>query len=85
MHEPGAGAAARLGRALADFCCVLAGTASLGSTAAEEKNALVFFALLKALFERRATVPRLVSIVEDGEEDGWRREGVQPEIPTTYK
>jgi hypothetical protein len=32
--------------------------------AAAEKNAFVCFALLKALFERRATAPREVSMVK---------------------
>ena len=71
---------------MADFCCVLAGTASLGSTAADEKNALVFFALLKALLERRATVPRLVSIVEDGRRmDGGEKASSQKFRPRRNK
>ena len=39
---------------------------ALLATAAVEKNAFVFFALLNALLERRETAPREVSMVDDG-------------------
>lgn len=52
-----------------DRCWEEAGIETLGRRADEEKNALVLFALFKALLERRATAPREVSMVK--KEDGW--------------
>lgn len=45
------------------FCWVDWGRTARWAMAAEEKNAFVCFALLKALLERRATAPRVVSMV----------------------
>lgn len=63
-YEPGVDAEARWGRATAERCWDWEGTATRGRRAAEEKNAFVCFALLKALFERRATAPREVSMAD---------------------
>ena len=43
-------------------CEVAAGTTTFWARAADEKNAFVCFALLKARFEMRATAPRVVSM-----------------------
>jgi hypothetical protein len=54
------------GRAAVRWADELVGRESLETRAAVEKNALVLFALFTALRERRATVPREVSIVDEG-------------------
>lgn len=69
LHVP-EGAAARGRRACAcdDEAEGMAARARAGATAAVEKNALVFFALLSALRERRCT-PREVSMLDDVDDD----------------
>ena len=53
-------------RGRAERCWVLAGSAERWRAVADEKNALVCFTLLKDLFERRATAPLVVSMVDRG-------------------
>ena len=48
-------------------CWEEVGRAVRWARAADEKNAFVCFALLKALLERRATAPRVVSMVDERE------------------
>jgi hypothetical protein len=54
---------------------------ALWRVAAEEKNAFVCLTLLKDLFERRATAPLAVSMVEE-KVTSWKNLSNNLEIPT---
>lgn len=79
IDKPGVEAVGRARRELLELCCERAETETLERRAEEEKNAFVLFALLRALFERRATAPREVSMARKVESEmsiGWKEVGL---------